>query len=245
MMRKSKPAKARMNAMDPARLRRTPAYPYVEAAHYVGVPVATLRSWCVGQTYFYRGEQRQFEPLIPPDGKSGEGLSFLNLVEAHVLAAIRRVHGVSMHRVRAALAYAVSRMKVKRPLLDVGFETNGLDLFVAELEQVVNVSREGQLEMAELIRASLTRIERDPHGVPIKLYPFTGRQVATDSPAPVEIDPQIAFGRPVLRGRAVPTAVLADRFKAGDSLHELANDYDVSPEAIEEAIRCELDRKAA
>ena len=62
---------------------------------------------------------------------------------------------------------------------------------------------------------------------------------------PVVMDPRVAFGRPVLVGRAVPTAVLADRFKAGDRLSELSKDYDTSTEAIEEAIRCELDRREA
>jgi uncharacterized protein (DUF433 family) len=59
------------------------------------------------------------------------------------------------------------------------------------------------------------------------------------------MDPQISFGRPVLVGRAVPTAVLAGRLKADDSLGELAADYDTSTDKIEEAIRCELDRRQA
>jgi uncharacterized protein (DUF433 family) len=49
----------------------------------------------------------------------------------------------------------------------------------------------------------------------------------------------------VLAGRSVPTAVLADRFKAGDTLNRLAEDYDTSPQQIEEALCCELERKAA
>ena len=48
-----------------------------------------------------------------------------------------------------------------------------------------------------------------------------------DAPTPVEMDPRIAFGRPVLVGRGVPTAVLADRFKAGDTMTELAADFEV------------------
>ncbi len=234
-----------MNPTDIHRRRTIPAYPFVEAAHYVGVPIATLRSWCVGQVYTYRDEKRSFAPLICLDGSRAEGLSFLNLVEAHVLAAIRRVHGVSMPRVRAALAYVMTRLEVDRPLIDIRFQTDGVNLFVDELGQVVNVSREGQLEMTSMIKMHLARIERDPRGVPAKLYPFTCQHAALGAPNPVEIDPCIAFGRPVLRGRAVPTAVLADRFKAGDSLRELADDYEVSTETIEEAIRCELDRRQA
>lgn len=227
------------------RIRRTPAYSFVEAAHYVGVPATTLRAWCVGQPYRYRNETRRFEPLIPLDGPPDEGLSFLNLVAAHILAAMRRVHGVSMPRVRAALAYVGSKLCADRPLLDARFETDGVDLFVEELDRIVNVSREEQLEIASMMRVHLARIERDDRGLPVKLYPFTRSAVAATSPSPVEIDPRVAFGRPVLRGRAVPTAVLADRFKAGDTLRELADDYEVSPETIEEAIRCELDSREA
>jgi len=71
-----------------------------------------------------------------------------------------------------------------------------------------------------------------------------GRRLPETTPA-VVIDPSIAFGRPVLVGRAVPTAVLVDRFKVGDSFEQLAGDYDTSWQAIEEALRCELECKAA
>ena len=43
----------------------------------------------------------------------------------------------------------------------------------------------------------------------------------------------------------MPTAVLAEQFKAGDSVPELAKEYGASEEAVWDAIRCELDLKAA
>jgi len=79
-----------MAKLDLERLRRTPTYSCGEAAHYLSMPTATLRAWCVGQK---QGETREFVRLIDLDGSSKEGLSFPNLVEAHVLASIRRVHG--------------------------------------------------------------------------------------------------------------------------------------------------------
>lgn len=229
-------------------LRRTPAYPFAEAAHYLGLPTSTLRSWCVGQGYVTaKGQRRRFRNLIELDGLPSEGLSFLNLVEAHVLTAIRRSHGIPLPKIRDSLAFVSRQLKVERPLAAAQFQTNGVDLFVEEIGNLVNVSKDGQVEIAQLMRAHLRRIQRDEHGVPIKLYPFTRKNGAAQdkAPAPVEMDPRIAFGRPVLVGRAVPTAVLADRFKAGDSLSELAADYDTSSDKIEEAIRCELDRRQA
>jgi uncharacterized protein (DUF433 family) len=221
-------------------LRRTPAYPYAEAAHYLRLPLSTLRSWCVGQ-------KPRFRPLIKPDGKSGEGLSFLNLVEAHVLASIRRGHHVPLPTVRRSLNFVAQQLHIERPLASVEFQTDGIDLFVEHLGELLNVAREGQMAMQSLMQAYLRRVKRDDVGAPIKLYPFTRMTdlASGNAPKPVEMDPRVAFGRPVLVGTRVPTAVLADRFKAGDTLLQLAEDYDTSTEKIEEAIRCEFDQRAA
>jgi uncharacterized protein (DUF433 family) len=234
-----------MGQLDIDEIRCTPAYSFVEAAHYLNLPVSTLSSWFRGQTYKHNDEIRRFLPVIRLDGEPGEGLSFLNLVETHVLAAIRREHRIPLQKVRRALEYVERQLGLERPLISARFETDGVDLLVHELEKLVNVSQAGQLEIEPLVRMFLKRIKRDPAGVPIKLYPFTRKTVSDDEPEPVEIDPRVAFGRPVLAGRGVPTAVLADRFKAGDSLADLAQDYDTSSQIIEEAIRCELSRREA
>lgn len=237
-----------MPKVDLDALRRTPAYPFSEAAHYLNLPTSTLRSWCLGQAYTdSHGHPKLFRALISLDGERSQGLSFLNLIEAHVLAAIRRLHHIPLPKVRDALSYVEGKLQLARPLAAVEFQTNGVDLFVERLgELLVNVSRDGQIEFADLMKAHLRRVKRDTHGVPIKLYLFTRKSATTtEGKPPVEVDPRVAFGRPVLAGRAVPTAVLADRFKAGDSLSELARDYDTSTSEIEEAIRCELDRRKA
>jgi uncharacterized protein (DUF433 family) len=224
-------------------LRRTPAYSFGEAAHYLSMPTATLRAWCVGQK---QGNKKEFVRLIDLDGSPRDGLSFLNLVEAHVLASIRRIHNVSLLKVRDALDYVKSDLKIERPLLSLKFQTDGVDLFVEELSNLLNVTTH-VYAFEQIMRAYLKRIHRDVKGVPVKLYPFLRKEdmEKPDPPMPIEIDPRVAFGRPVLIGRAVPTAVLADRFKAGDSIEDLAGDFEVTPSDIQEAIRCELDRREA
>ena len=162
-----------------------------------------------------------------------------------MLAAIRREHKVPLPAVRKALKYVQDHLDLNRPLVQAAFETDGVSLFVERLGQLINASKEGQTAMREILQAHLKRIERDEKGLPIKLFLFTRRDGTGQAPSPIVVDPRISFGRPVLVGRSVPTAVLADRFKAGDSLRELAEDYEAPSEAIEEAIRCELDRQAA
>jgi uncharacterized protein (DUF433 family) len=45
-------------------------------------------------------------------------------------------------------------------------------------------------------------------------------------------------------GTGVPTAAVAERYKAGDSIDDLADDYGISRQQVEEAVRCEFDRAA-
>ena len=118
-----------------------------------------------------------------------------------------------------------------------------MDLFTEQYGQLVNISRAGQTAMRDVISAALRRIDRDPQGIPIKLYPFT-RAAMDDTPAMVVIDPALSAGRPVIAGTGLATQVIAERYKAGESVRDLARDYEREDAEIEEAIRCELQTAA-
>jgi uncharacterized protein (DUF433 family) len=55
----------------------------------------------------------------------------------------------------------------------------------------------------------------------------------------VVVDPKLGFGRPVLARAGVTTEVIQDRFLAGDSPREMAQDYAVDESDIWEALRFE------
>jgi hypothetical protein len=86
--------------------RDSPAYTIAEAARYLRLPLATLRSWVFGRQYPTAEGQGEFTPLIRPASRRPPLLSFSNLIEAHVLRALRTDHGVPVKAVRSALAYA-------------------------------------------------------------------------------------------------------------------------------------------
>jgi|SRR5947207_5586080 len=86
-------------------VRELAAYGIAEAAHYLLVPRATLRSWVAGMSYGSGSERKLFKAVIQPAAKSPVALSFINLIEAHVLAAMRRKHRVDMPAVRRAIEY--------------------------------------------------------------------------------------------------------------------------------------------
>jgi uncharacterized protein (DUF433 family) len=98
--------------------------------------------------------------------------------------------------------------------------------------------------MKELLETYLKRVERDAKGIALRLYPFT-RKRASEEPRSVVIDPFVSFGKPVLAGTGIPTAIVAERYKAGESVGQLSADYGRLDLDIEEAIRCELELEAA
>jgi len=53
---------------------------------------------------------------------------------------------------------------------------------------------------------------------------------------PIVIDPTIAFGRPVVDRSFVSTRSILERIDAGESIDDVANDYELSVEAVEEAV---------
>lgn len=223
--------------------RELPAYALAEAAHYFSLPPNTLRSWLYGREFPSKRGIRRSSPLVTPADSQRHLLSFVNLLELHVLTAIRREHRLDMRTIRQAIDVLERQFRSAHPLVERQMLTDGTHLFVEELGELVNLNKEGQRAMRVLLETHLRRIERDASGLAIRLYPFT-RKPSNDAPRLVSIDPRIAFGRPVIAGTRIPTSEIADRFKAGDSFDDLVAEYDSSPEAIQEALRCELDRAA-
>lgn len=220
--------------------RLLPAYTLGEASRYLRIPEQTLRSWVLGRSYpTGKGMKRSLPPLSiaaprPPM------LSFVNIVEAHVLASITRDYEVPLQRVRRGILFLQRALSSRHPLIERPLETDRRDLFIREAGELINVTQDGQSAIADVLDMYLSRVEWDVAGVASQLYPFTGK-AEPDAPRAVVIDPAVAFGKPVLAGTSVPTIVIAERFKAGESLTALAEDYGRRPAEIQEAIRCELE----
>jgi uncharacterized protein (DUF433 family) len=223
--------------------RELPAYGYAEAAHYLRIPLGTLRDWVRGGSYETVSGVKRSAPLIARPDRKIPSLSFFNLVEAHVLDAIRREHQIPMYKVRKALDYVQQHLPSKHPLAQQSFETDGMELFVERFGTLISASQSGQVAMRELMAGHLRRIEHDASGLAIRLFPFT-RKRSLDEPKNVVIDPYLAFGRPAIAGTGITTNIVAERYKAGESIDDLAEDYGCNRPQIEEAVRCELDLAA-
>jgi uncharacterized protein (DUF433 family) len=215
-----------------------PVYSVAEAAHYLRLPVATVRSWAIGRQYPTQSGSAEFLPLIDIADQGALLLSFKNLAELHVLGSIRRAHGVKMPAVREAIHDLRRVFQSDHPLLARKMLTDGKDLFIEQYGHFVTISQRGQMAMRQIMDVYLRRIEWDRSGIAVRLFPFT-RDRYQESPQFISIDPKIRFGKPCIRGTRIPTAIIAERHLAGDSINLLAEDYGRKEEEIEEAIRYE------
>lgn len=214
--------------------RDQPAYTLAEAARYLKLPVATLRSWVVGRGYPTASGVERFHPLIRPAQRQPPVLSFSNLIEAHVVRSLRTDHGVSVKALRRALRYAEQALHIERLLLRKEICTEAGVVFLERYGQLINLSASGQLAMRRVFGEHLERVVWDTQRFPVRLYPFLSAEVPTPE-RPIAIDPQIAFGRPVVVRKGVSTRVIAERIDAGETVRDLATDYGLSAEEIEEA----------
>jgi hypothetical protein len=152
----------KQTARDPYRgrdPRQIPAYTIFDASRYLQIPARTIRNWGYGYPYAtHSGGRRHTAPRIEIEASADHDLSFFNLIELHVLSALRREHQVQMPKIRRAVEYLKEQVHSARPLIDEEMETDGTNIFVTKLGSLVNVSQHGQLAMKALLHAHRSRL---------------------------------------------------------------------------------------
>ena len=215
--------------------RELPSYTSEEAARYVRIPLRTVQNWAFGS--------RTRAPLIHVPAPGRHLLSFWNIVELHVLGALRRASRISPQNLRAVIRYLEDKFSSQHPLLTPNMHTDGISVFVDRDSLLVNASRGGQLALRQLMKDHLERIEQHVDGMPVRLFPFVRHDpyspplTVQAEPKVIFLDPRVRFGRPVIVGTGIPTEEIAERFRAGDTCRQLADEFSQPASRIEEALR--------
>ena len=91
-----------------------------------------------------------------PGQAKPRALSFANMLECHVLNAMRTKYELNVRNVRLALDNLASKFhdpRRRHPLLTEDFRTNGIDLFIHE--GAINISAGGQGTLLPLLNIYL------------------------------------------------------------------------------------------
>ncbi|MGH3109769.1 MAG: DUF433 domain-containing protein [Gaiellaceae bacterium] len=220
-----------------------PLYTVAEAARFLGVPTSTLTTWAKGYVRRPPGRSEvRGAPIIasveaPPNFPV---IPFIGLAEGMVLAAFRRA-GVSLQHIRQAVDILEKEIGIDHALGSRRLYTDGAiilfdyadaerDEDLAGLTEVVRRQR----VFAPVVREYLKRIDYAADGWAARLVsPATARPI-------VVVDPARAFGQPIFIQGASRVEDVLDRWKAGDPLLEVAEDFGVPVADVEDMLRVVL-----
>ena len=205
-----------------------------EAARLVGVGQPLVRGWLNG----YPGSGAG--PVVKRDFGGTRTVSFLDLMELRFIA-IFRAQKVPMPTLRKAAEQARRDWRVSHPLALSGakYVTDRRKIFARAAQENDDATTwdmaTGQHEMWDTIVQTIEK------GVVFDPSTYLARLWHPKQAFPtVVIDPRIAFGRPVIEGTRVPTAVLFRQWKAEGSKERVATWFGLSTDAVATAIEYEL-----
>ncbi len=151
-----------------------------------------------------------------------------------MLRSLRTDHGVSVKALRKALTYAERALGIDRLLLRSELRAEAGKVFLDRYSELIELSASGQLAMRRLLEEHLKRVEWDSSNFPVRLYPFVLAGGPSEERS-IVIDPRISFGRPVVARSGVSTSAIAERIDAGETVEDIAADYDLDSTEIEQA----------
>jgi uncharacterized protein (DUF433 family) len=162
---------------------------------------------------------------------------FIGFAEAYVLSTFRKA-GVPLQRIRPAVEMLSTTIGLDHALASKRLYTDGAEVLFdyasergdGDLLELV-VVRTGQHQFSELVREYLKRITYGSDGWASRV-----RLPAYDR-AEVVVDPKIAFGLPLVVHGGARVEDLIDRFNAGDSIADIADDFGVPHEEVEDVVR--------
>lgn len=223
-----------------------PLYTVREAAAYVRVPRTTLGGWAYGYRVRKGGRQRIAPVVTAFAGQRGKAsIPFIGLAESMVLSAFRR-SGVSMQHIRRALPVLTKEVGLHHALASQRLYADGASILydfareghvdeegAAELSGLTRVL-DGQRVFSDVVREYLQCITYGEDGLAVALVlPYADREL-------LRVRPDQAGGRPIfVNGRARLDDVLG-RWRAGDRIRAIAQDFEVPPEDVEDAVRIAL-----
>lgn len=220
-----------------------PLYTVAEAARFLGVPTSTFSTWAKG--YVRRPPGRPVvtgAPILTSLEAEGgyPAIPFIGVAEGMVLAAFRNA-GVSLQHIRAVVAILEREIGIKNALASRRLYTDGAVILYdyadaksdAELAGITEVVSQ-QRVFAPVVEEYLKRIEYAKDG-------WAATLVSPATPRPiVVVDPERSFGQPIFIRGAVRVENVVDRWRAGDPLVEVAEDFGVPTEDVEDILRVAL-----
>jgi uncharacterized protein (DUF433 family) len=208
-----------------------PLYSLTDVARYARAQSQLVRRLYLG----YREGSLERPPVLqnPADTGLAAPLAFDDLIETAVIAALRS-RGISLQAVRAAHHVAEAEVG-DHPFARRDILVAGRDVFMRANEalgehtnNLATLTKGGQRALEPILAAYLQQIDWQDRW-PMQWRPRGGV---------VRQNPEVEFGLPQVHG--VRTEIIRGRFEAEEPIDVIADDFGLSSDDVQHALRYEL-----
>ena len=203
-------------------------YSIPEAARLLRTPARTVYNWAQGYSFQHQGQRRQSAPLLDrdmPELIEQRILTFVDLVELQMVRLFR-IHRVSMRTIKDAARRLAEKHNTNHPFAVRDLETDGKRIFDEDFEEIGAY----QFVIEVAAKPFFKQIEFKDN-LAFQIWPHPSRRIV--------LDPRRNFGKPITTERAVPTFMLYQMRRAGESPERIADWYRVPVEAVNDAVEYE------
>jgi uncharacterized protein (DUF433 family) len=149
--------------------------------------------------------------------------------------------GLTLNTVRNCLVAARDYVGEERPFSTSKFRTDGKTIFLESAERtgedrLLNLKKR-QFEFKRLVERSFKDLDVDK-GAVVSWRPFRGKPS-------IVVDPERAFGQPIVARFGVPTSTIAQAVRAEGSVNAVARLFEVPTAVIRDAVAYEKTLLAA
>jgi uncharacterized protein (DUF433 family) len=171
--------------------------------------------------------------MLRGDSANGEPLTFLDMVEAHILVVLRKGYRIPMKNYRAAIDELRKMGEGIHFIAHKDFVYDKKHLYIKAEKYLISLSERGQHVDRDIISEGLKQLMYGEDGYVDRFYPkIDGKLQET-----VMITPTIGYGQPTIARLGVNTEAIAARFFAGEHMPDLEADYGATQAEIEDALR--------
>lgn len=232
------------------RLFSVPLYSLADAARHIDVSRSTFDTWVRGYKRL-RDNRADTEgaPIVTSvDAPRGHPrIPFVGLAEGFVLGAFRAA-GVPLQRIRPAIDALQAEFGLEHVLASQKLYTDGAEVLYdfargegdspeARAAMELVAPRSGQRVFAPVVSKYLQRITFEDGYAGVLQLPQYGH-------ANVVVDPRRSFGSPIFASGAARVEVVLGRFKNGEPVEELTEEFGIPTDELYDAIRVHLDAAA-
>jgi uncharacterized protein (DUF433 family) len=240
-----------MTSADPRARFERPLYSVTDAARHIAVPRTTFDTWLRGYSRRRVGGSTTTGAQIVthvPAPRGAPSVPFIGLAEGYVLAAFRQA-GVPLQRIRPALDTLRDELGIEHVLASKSLYTDGAEVLYDYAESSADtpegksarqlvVVRSNQRVFNEVVEDYLRRIDFGDDGWARMIHLPQYRT------ADVVVDPERSFGIPIFARGAARVEVVLSRFKAGEPIESLTEEFGIPANELFDAVRVHLDTAA-